>query len=70
MSCQITLNTWSGESKKEAAAELAKVFRLDHEQGLAVLENLCQGLPWRFNNTISNHKLQTPRSICAASVFR
>ncbi len=56
MSCQITLNTWSGESKKEAAAELAKVFRLDHEQGLAVLENLCQGLPWRFNNTISNQQ--------------
>ena len=54
MSCQITLNTWSGESKKEAAGELSKVFRLDPEEGLTVLENLCQGLPWRFSNTISN----------------
>ncbi len=56
MSCQITLNTWSGASKKEAAAELAKVFRMDQEEGLAVLENLCQGVPWRFRNTISSQQ--------------
>ncbi|MZG53223.1 MAG: DUF898 domain-containing protein [Nitrospinae bacterium] len=56
MSSQITLNTWSGESKKEAAAELSKVFRMDVEKGLAVVENLCQGLPWRFGHTISSHQ--------------
>ena len=55
MSSQITLNTWSGRSKKEAAAELSKVFRMDLQKGLAVIENLCQGLPWRFNYTISSH---------------
>ena len=56
MSSQITLNTWSGESKKEAAAELSKVFRMDPEKALVVVENLCQGLPWRFNYTISNEQ--------------
>ncbi|MEK9627964.1 MAG: YjgN family protein [Nitrospinota bacterium] len=53
MSSQITLNTWSGESKKAAAAELSKVFRLDQENGLEVMESLCQGVPWRFHHTIS-----------------
>ena len=56
MSSQITLNTWSGESKKEATAELSKVFRMDLEKALVVVENLCQGLPWRFNYTISNEQ--------------
>jgi len=56
MSSQITLNTWSGESKKEAAMELSKVFRMDLEKALFVVENLCQGLPWRFNYTISNQQ--------------
>ena len=54
MSSQITLNTWSGESKKEAATELSKIFRMDLEKALVVVENLCQGLPWRFNYTISS----------------
>ena len=56
MSSQITLNTWSGESKKEAATELSKVFRMDLETALVVVENLCQGLPWRFNYTVSNEQ--------------
>ncbi len=56
MSCQITLNTWSGESKKEAAKNLSTVFRLNQEKGLAVVENLCQGLPWRFENTITDQQ--------------
>ena len=56
MSCQITLNTWSGESKKEAAKNLSKVFRLDQEKSLSVVEILCQGLPWHFENTISDQQ--------------
>ena len=56
MSSQITLNTWSGESKKEAASELSKVFRMDLKKGFVVVENLCQGLPWRFNHTISSEQ--------------
>nr|MBC8285370.1 hypothetical protein [Nitrospinota bacterium] len=59
MSCQITLNTWSGESKKEAAAELSKVFRMNSDKGLAVMENLCQGLLWRFDKTISDEQATT-----------
>ena len=56
MSSQITLNSWSGESKEEAATELSKVFRMDLEKALVVVENLCQGLPWRFNYTISSEQ--------------
>ena len=54
MSCQITLNTWSGESKTEAAERLSRIFRLNKEKGLTTVEDLCKGLPWRFENTISD----------------
>ncbi|MFT4579237.1 MAG: uncharacterized membrane protein YjgN (DUF898 family) [Nitrospinales bacterium] len=56
MSYQITLSTWSGESKTEAAEKLSRIFRLNQEKGLATVEGLCQGLPWRFENTISNQQ--------------
>ena len=45
MSCQITLSTWSGESKTEAAEKLSRIFRLKKEKGLATVEGLCEGLP-------------------------
>ena len=54
MSCQITLSTWSGESKTEAAEKLSRIFRLNKEKGLTTVEGLCKGLPWRFENTISD----------------
>jgi hypothetical protein len=56
MSCQITLSTWSGESKTEAAEKLSRIFRLNKEIGLATVEDLCKGLPWRFENTISDQQ--------------
>ena len=56
MSCQITLSTWSGESKTEAAEKLSRIFRLNNEKGLATVEGLCEGLPWRFENTISDQQ--------------
>jgi hypothetical protein len=45
MSYQITLSTWSGESKTEAAEKLSRIFRLNKEKGIAILEGLCEGLP-------------------------
>jgi uncharacterized membrane protein YjgN (DUF898 family) len=56
MSYQITLSTWSGESKTEAAEKLSRIFRLNKEKGLATVEGLCEGLPWRFENTISDQQ--------------
>lgn len=56
MNYQITLSTWSGESKTEAAKKLSRIFRLNKEKGLATVEGLCEGLPWRFENTISNQQ--------------
>jgi uncharacterized membrane protein YjgN (DUF898 family) len=56
MSYQITLSTWSGESKTEAAEKLSRIFRLSKEKGLATVEGLCEGLPWRFENTISDQQ--------------
>ncbi len=52
MSYQITLNTWSGSSKAEAAEKLASVFRLGSDKAMAVVDNLCQGMPWRFDRPI------------------
>ena len=54
MSCQITLSTWSGESKVEAAEKLSRIFRLNKEKGLTTVEGLCEGLSWQFENTISD----------------
>jgi uncharacterized membrane protein YjgN (DUF898 family) len=54
MSCQITLSTWSGESKTEAAEKLSRIFRLNKEKGLTIVEGLCKELPWQFENTISD----------------
>ena len=56
MSCQITLSTWFGKSKTEAAEKLSRIFRLNKEKGLATVEGLCEGLPWRFENTISDQQ--------------
>ncbi len=56
LSYQITLNTWSGESKTEAAAKLSKVFRFDRKKALEVVERLCEGLSWRFDRPIPNEQ--------------
>jgi uncharacterized membrane protein YjgN (DUF898 family) len=56
MNYQITLSTWSGESKTEAAEKLARIFRLNKEKALATVEGLCKGLPWRFESTISDQQ--------------
>ena len=56
MSYQITLNTWSGASKKEAAEKLASVFRMNNEKSMGILDNLCEGLPWRFDQCIPDHQ--------------
>ena len=56
MSYYISLSSWSGESKTEAAEKLSRIFRLNKEKGLATVEGLCEGLPWRFENTISNQQ--------------
>ncbi len=49
MSYQITLNTWSGANRVEAAQKLAKVFRFGNEKAMTIVDRLCQGLPWRFD---------------------
>jgi len=56
MSYQITLSTWSGESKTEAAEKLSRIFRLNQKEGLAAMEGLCEGIPWRFDNLISDQQ--------------
>ncbi|MBC8286551.1 MAG: DUF898 domain-containing protein [Nitrospinae bacterium] len=59
MSYQITLSTWSGASKTEAAEKLAKVFQLGNEKSVAIVDHLCQGLPWRFDQCIPDHQADT-----------
>lgn len=59
MSYQVTLSTWSGASKTEAAEKLGKVFRLGDEKSMAIVDHLCQGLPWRFDRRIPDHQADT-----------
>jgi len=56
MSYQITLNTWSGADKAEAAEKLAKVFRFGNEKAMTVVDRLCQGLPWRFDRRVPDQQ--------------
>ena len=56
MSYQITLNTWSGADKAEAAEKLAKVFQFGNEKAMTVVDRLCQGLPWRFDRRVPDHQ--------------
>jgi uncharacterized membrane protein YjgN (DUF898 family) len=56
MSYQITLNTWSGANKVEAAERLSKVFRFDTERAMTIVDHLCQGQPWRFERPIPDHQ--------------
>ena len=56
MSYQVTLSTWSGASKTDAAEKLAIVFRLSNEKAMTVVDHLCQGLPWRFDRRIPDHQ--------------
>jgi uncharacterized membrane protein YjgN (DUF898 family) len=59
MSYQITLYTWSGENKTGAAEKLAVVFRFGNEKSMRVVDQLCQGLPWRFDRRIPDHQADT-----------
>ena len=59
MSNQITLSFWSGASKSEAAKKLAKVFHLQSEKSLDIVDQLCQSLPWRFDRGIPDHQADT-----------
>jgi uncharacterized membrane protein YjgN (DUF898 family) len=56
MSYQITLNTWSGANKAQAAEKLSKVFRFDNETAMTIVDHLCQGQPWRFEWPIPDHQ--------------
>ena len=56
MSYQITLNTWSGANKVEAAERLSKVFRFDTERAMTIVDHLCQGQPWRSERPIPDHQ--------------
>lgn len=56
MSHQITLSFWSGANKSEAAKKLAKVFHLQPETSLDIVDQLCQALPWRFDRSIPDHQ--------------
>lgn len=59
MSFQITLNTWSGTSKAEAAEKLAKVFRMGNQKASSIVDQLCQGLPWRFDRRVPDQQADT-----------
>lgn len=56
MSHQITLNSWFGTDPHLAAEKMAKVFRINLEQGQTILGQLQDGQEWRFARKISDHQ--------------
>lgn len=69
MSYQITLNTWSGANKADAAEKLAAVFRFDNDQAMTVVDHLCQGLPWRFDRPIPDDQADLASSYLSGLGF-
>ena len=62
MSSQITLNAWTGRDLHRALAKMAKIFRLEDDQRMPVMELLKQGTPWHFDFKISDEQAQTAAS--------
>ena len=69
MSYQVTLNTWSGTDKTDAAVRLAIVFRMGTEKAMTIVDHLCQGLPWRFDQLIPDHQADTASSYLSSLGF-
>ena len=62
MSSQITLNAWTGRDLHRALAKMAKVFRLEEDQRMPVMEQLEQGTPWHFDFKLSDNQAHTAAS--------
>lgn len=69
MSYRITLNTWSGSSKAEAVEKLASVFRLGNDKAVAVVDHLCQGMPWCFDQPIPDSQADGASTLSAEPGF-
>ncbi len=54
MSCYINIKHWSGPDVPEAAASLAKLFKMPADQANNIVENLSQGISWQFDQTVSD----------------
>jgi len=52
MSCFLMINSWVGEDQMHATEKIARVFRLDPEEGGVVVDNLANGNPWQFDQGV------------------
>ena len=53
MSYHILLNHWSGTDQDDAASKLAKLFRMDDEEAVGIVEGLANGNAWQFQHQVS-----------------
>jgi len=56
MSSHIILHKWFGADRSEAARKVAKVFRMDPEEGTGIMLQLAEGKPWQFEYKVSDHQ--------------
>jgi uncharacterized membrane protein YjgN (DUF898 family) len=57
MSSHITLNKWFGADRSLTARKLAKMFRMNPEEGTGIMVQLAEGDPWKFQYKISDDQL-------------
>ena len=57
MSSHIILNKWFGADRSEAARKVAKVFRMNPEEGTGILLQLSEGKPWQFDYKVSDDQM-------------
>jgi len=54
MSCYIRIHNWEGNNQQDVAYRFAKVFRMEIDDALEVLEGIGLGRTWQFPQTVSS----------------
>ena len=57
MSSHITISKWFGADRSLTARKLAKMFRMNPEEGTGIMVQLDEGEPWKFQYKISDDQL-------------
>jgi hypothetical protein len=70
MSCKISISSWEGNNKITAAENIAKVFRLQPEKANEIMNNLASGIPWSFNQTVSNQQGKDAQKLLRSMGFK
>ena len=56
MSYRITVNSWTGNDQDTAIGQMAKLFRMDREKAGKVVDELNEGVSWKFGRQVTDQQ--------------